>query len=74
MFFWKNNGSVPAGQRRYFQQRITHTSLTVNNCLWYNIDNERGRKLDNVTESQQTGYNGPGKRFPSLGYNSPLNR
>ena len=56
------------GLCRYFRRRITGLYLTANNCLWYNIDNERGQKLYNVSESHQTGKNGPGKRFPFFGY------
>lgn len=69
---------IAAGRRpetgRYSIGKITVLSLTGNNRLWYNIDNKRGRKLYNVTESQETGKNGPGKRFRAYPYKIPWSR
>ena len=56
------------GLCRYFRRRITPIPLTGNNRLWYNIDNERRRKLYNMTESQETGKNALVRRFCLLGY------
>ena len=59
---------------RYPGRRITPIPLTGNNRLWYNVYNERGRKLYNVTESQETGKNAPGKRFRVYPYKIPWSR
>ena len=48
--------------------------LDMERIMLYNIDNEGGRKLYNVTESQETGKNGPGKRFWVYPYKIPLSR
>lgn len=47
--------------------------LDMERIMLYNVYNGWRGKLYNMTESHQTGKNGPGKRFPSLGYNFPMN-
>ena len=49
-------------------------TFDMERIMWYNIDNGWREKLYNMTESQETGKSGPGKRFAPHGYKITPNR